>query len=139
MTVNEDKTIESDQIAHFLQKLYLLDAGTKGIASIARRATKLCSYEVLKSDWNEYLESMRNIMQLEACRAHMRFRSFVEYVASRDRLLVTMDPVSIAKRAGGVQTINEKLSQEGFPGNDRNVSGLAEFATVRLLREMKAA
>jgi hypothetical protein len=136
MTLNTEKTLESDDTAHFLQKLYLLDQRSPGIASISRRATKLSSYENLKSGWNAYLESMRNLMLLEASRNHSNFPSFVKYVRDRDSILASEDPLTIAKKAGGSEKIKTLLSQESFPGNDRDISGLVRFESVKLLREL---
>lgn len=137
MTVSDDKSLESDNTAHYLQRLYLMDLGRPGIASISRRASALTGYERFARDWDEWKEAMRVLMLLEVCKQHDNHTQFVQYVASLDNVLGKVDPATIAKRAGDPELVLRSVDRawEGS-GYDRRNLGLESFRTVRVLREL---
>ena len=138
MTVGVEKSRESDQDADFLRRLFLFDEGYEhGIASITRRASSLSGYERFKKGWNLYLESSRNISLMEVCRYHPNLRNMVKYMFDRDEVLARYDPTDIVRLAGGPVSVNQMLGLDSWKGSGRDLKGLENFASVRLLREYR--
>ena len=142
--LNASKQFVAEDAAHYLQNVYVLSGDTLrnggGVRPTMRALNGMLSYERRrrKDEWNDYMASMRAVMQLENCKHHPAFREFVKFVAQGDRRLLEMDVPQIAKLAGGVDRIEQVLGVAAFRYTSQNVSSLASFATTEVLRQLRS-
>jgi hypothetical protein len=147
LTMNAEKQYISQTSAHYLQNLYqeedLDQSGgseVHGIRPTMRALNGMISYERRRNadEWSHAMAAMRTIMQLEPCRWNMSFGDFVRFARSGDELLQQVDPVIIAKMAGGLENVDKVLGYTAYRGVNRQVSSLESFESVKILRKLLA-
>ena len=124
MKVSDDKTLESQDTAHYLRRLYLMDKGTPGIYPMCRAASSLTGYERYDRDgWDQYHEALRNIMLVNNSEHHPRFEEEVQYLYENDRVLQSEDPVAVAKKAGNLDKAIRSLGRAFTGSGYENLKG----------------
>ena len=142
--LNASKQFVAEDAAHYLQNVYVLKRDTLqndgGVRPTMRALNGILSYERQrrKDEWNDFMASMRTVMQLENCKHHPAFREFVNFIAQGDRRLLEIDVTKIASLAGGVGRIEQVLGVAAFRYTSQDVSSLANFATTQVLRQLRS-
>ena len=137
MKFNASKSMEGEGITHYLQNLHEVGwAGSRGRRSLNRTVLSMCTYENLRhSDWNGYSDTMRFIMQAEACRWHEQFEPFFRWVFQHDKFMQNNDLREVIQGAGGLEVITRQRGHHEF--HRAQLEGLDSFATVQLWRKWR--
>jgi hypothetical protein len=140
LTLNEDKTFESNDEVIYLQKLwspdYKFNGVYRGIYPIYRALNRLLHMErwteMLGMSGNDYF-AIRAIAILENCKWHPLFRPFVKWVVKHDKFDLEFSQQGLRDY---VRNFQPKTSTTIKNQYSDDVSGLASFDTVRVINEL---
>jgi hypothetical protein len=140
LTLNDEKTFESDKEVIYLQRLYspdyIVDGIHRGVYPVYRALNRIIHME----RWTNMEQirgadyfSIRTIAILENCKWHPLFAEFVKWVYGKDKynLEYTYQGLREYIRQFQTKTITDVQNQYSD-----NVRGIADFDTMKILRTL---
>ena len=142
LDLNAEKQYVAEGSVHYLQNVFILEGKSLhqggGVRPTFRALNGILHYERRRSggDWPPMMSMIRTVSQLENCRYHIAHREFVKFIAEGDTRLRSFRPKRALAAAGGPEKVDSILGTTAFRFTSRSTSGLAEFATVKILQSM---
>lgn len=114
LVANPAKQYIGREVAHFLQNVYAPEFQFRPVRPVMRAMQSLLNYErPAPKGWSHAMAAVRTLMQLENCRNHPSFSTFLELVRKEDPYL-SLPQKELFARAGGKEQIEQTLGLDSW-------------------------